>query len=70
MSDRNWREYNEKLVKRGELLISLDFLDSWDEELKEMDVKKRGRPYEFPEKFIQQPSCMCSFFHTDRWRAF
>jgi len=53
MSNRNWREYNEKLVKRGELLISLDFLDSWDEELKEMNIKKRGRPYEFPGKFIQ-----------------
>jgi hypothetical protein len=26
--ERNWKKYNEKLVKRGELLISLDFLES------------------------------------------
>lgn len=52
MQKRGWREYNERLVKRGELLISLDFLESWDDELKEMNKEKRGRPYEFPEKLI------------------
>ena len=30
---RNWREYNEKLVKRGEMYISLDFVESWRKEL-------------------------------------
>jgi hypothetical protein len=49
---RDWKEYNNRLVKRGELLISLDFLESWDDELKEMNKEKRGRKYEFPDKFI------------------
>lgn len=49
---RNWKEYNNRLVKRGEFLISLDFLESWDDELKEMNERKRGRPYEFPEKLV------------------
>lgn len=49
---RDWREYNEKLVRRGELLIALDFLASWDEELKRMNEGKRGKPFRFPQSFI------------------
>jgi len=30
---RNWKEYNEKFVRRGKLYIFLDFLENWDEEL-------------------------------------
>jgi hypothetical protein len=50
---RNWSEYNERLVKRGELYIALDFLESWDTALRKMNKGKRGRPYRFPEPFIQ-----------------
>jgi hypothetical protein len=35
--ERNWKEYNEQLVRRGEIYISLDF--------DEMNYKKRGRPH-------------------------
>ena len=52
MAERNWREYNEKLIRKGELYISLDFLKNWDKELEKMNFKKRGRPYKFPESFI------------------
>jgi len=48
---RNWKEYNEHLVRRGEILFSLDFLDKWDEEIERMNRGKRGRPYEYPESF-------------------
>jgi len=27
MPDRNWKEYNEALVKRGEILLDMDFID-------------------------------------------
>ena len=30
---RNWREYNEKLVARGEAYISLDFIETQDKDL-------------------------------------
>ena len=46
---RDWREYNEKLVARGEAYISLDFIDSWKEDLKELNRGKVGAPYEYPE---------------------
>ncbi|MEM2259201.1 MAG: IS5/IS1182 family transposase, partial [Candidatus Thermoplasmatota archaeon] len=39
MRERNWKEYNEQLVRRGEFYISLDFMETWDEELEEMNYK-------------------------------
>ncbi|MEM2583513.1 MAG: IS5/IS1182 family transposase, partial [Candidatus Thermoplasmatota archaeon] len=33
------------MVRRGEFYISLDFMETWDEELEEMNYKKRGRPF-------------------------
>jgi transposase len=47
-----WGEYNRKLVRRGELYLDLDFLDSWDSELDIMNSGKDGRPFRFPDKFI------------------
>ena len=47
---RNWKEYNEHLIRRGEILFSLDFLEKWDE-IEKMNKGKRGRPYEYPESF-------------------
>jgi hypothetical protein len=57
---RNWREYNEKLVRRGEFYISLDFLENWDEEIEEMNRGKVGRPFKFPETFLR----FLTFLHT------
>jgi hypothetical protein len=28
---RDWREYNEQLVKRGTLYLSLEFVEQWDQ---------------------------------------
>jgi len=50
---RNWKEYNERLVRRGEILISMDFIENWEKELEEMNKNKRGRPYEYPNSFMQ-----------------
>lgn len=49
---RDWKEYNEKLVRRGELYLSLEFVEKWDSELKKMNRKKRGRPFLYPGLFI------------------
>ncbi len=50
--ERNWKEYNEQLVRRGEFYISLDFIDNWEYEVKSMNKKKRGRPYQFPHSMM------------------
>ena len=53
MQKRNWKEYNDHLVRRGEFYISLDFMDNWEDEIKSMNEKKRGRPYQFPDSLMQ-----------------
>ncbi len=57
---RNWKEYNEKLVRRGEFYITMDFLDNWEKELEEMNKGKKGRPYEYPDSFM----FFLAFLHT------
>lgn len=50
---RDWPAYNEQLVKRGEYLLDLDFVERWDEELSLMNLGKRGAPYLFPNSLIE-----------------
>ena len=50
---RTWPTYNEELVVRGEFLLDLAWVCSWDEELMRMNEHKRGHPYEFPESLIE-----------------
>ncbi len=40
--DRDWREYNEQLVQRGEILLAVDSLQGWQEELREMIKALQG----------------------------
>ncbi len=30
VDDRDWSEYNESLVRRGEVLLDFDILDEWN----------------------------------------
>ncbi len=52
MPDRNWKEYNEALVRRGEILLDMDFIDSWPDELAKMNDGKVGKPFDYPESFL------------------
>jgi hypothetical protein len=63
LDKRNWPEYNEKLVKRGWFYLSTDFVKNWDKELKKMNKRKNGRPYRYPETFIQFSGLAYSFLH-------
>ncbi len=50
---RNWPEYNEQLVVRGEFYLDLSFIDDWYSELKKANESKRGGgQFKFPESFI------------------
>lgn len=49
---RDWREYNEKLVKRGEMYLSLDFLESWARDLNRMNKGKVGAPYQYTQALM------------------
>ncbi|MCL2712818.1 MAG: IS5 family transposase [Methanomassiliicoccaceae archaeon] len=48
----SWGKYNDDLVRRGEYVWDLGFLESWDLELKLMNCGKTGRPYEFPDSLF------------------
>lgn len=50
---RNWKEYNKKLVKRGEFYINPLFLDNWNNEIKYMNAGKVGQPYLYPQSLIE-----------------
>ncbi len=49
----DWKEYNEKLVRRGELLLDLEFLESWNRDLGVLNRGKEGRPFRYPVGFVQ-----------------
>ena len=53
MDNRNWKEYNEKLVKRGEFYIRPIFLAKWKSEIKQMNTGKVGQPYLYPKSMIE-----------------
>ena len=50
---RDWRAYNESLVKRGELYLTFNFLESWQKDVDELNRGKLGRKYESPWSFIE-----------------
>jgi len=50
---RDWKGYNEALVKRGLILLDLDFVANWSRELKAMNEGKEGGRYRYPESFIK-----------------
>jgi len=49
----NWTDYNKRLVRRGEILISKDIMNNWNKELAIMNSNKKGRKYQYPESFMK-----------------
>lgn len=45
--ERDWKEYNEHLVQRGEIRLAVESLQGWQEEL-----RKNGRPFRYPHRLI------------------
>ncbi|MBI5002812.1 IS5 family transposase [Candidatus Woesearchaeota archaeon] len=50
---RDWKKYNEQLIKRGEFFLDLDFIEKWEDELYQMNLGKIGAPYQFPNSLIE-----------------
>jgi len=44
-----WSEYNESLVRRGEILLGFDVIDNWGKELAKMNNGKIGEPFHYPD---------------------
>ena len=50
---RDWKEYNQKLIRRGTYYINPKFLESWNKEIKQMNARKVGNPYLYPKSMIE-----------------
>lgn len=63
MERRDWRRVNEALVRRGEILLDLGFLDGWDLELEGMNKGKEGGRYRYPQLLIKMLGFVHVLFH-------
>jgi len=59
----DWQEYNESLVKRGEMYLTFSFLDSWGKDLEELNRGKLGRRFAYPWAFIELLMMIHVIFH-------
>ena len=53
IDNRDWAKTDKRLVKMGEYMLDLEFVDKWDKELAEMNLGKVGAPFKFPNSMIQ-----------------
>ena len=58
-----WSEYNESLVRRGEIWLCFYVIDNWDKELEEMNKGKTGEPFHYPETFVLMLGYVKVYFH-------
>ena len=59
----DWPSYNRLLVRRGEILFSYDFLDTWGYELEIMNKNKKGKPSAYPSSSILAIGNTSYLFH-------
>ena len=48
-----WKETDERLIRRGELILDMESLKNHGEELKKMNKGKPGRSYRIADSYIQ-----------------
>jgi IS5 family transposase len=49
----NWKETDEKLIRRGELILDPSLLENHEQELKTMNKGRRGRPYLLANTYVE-----------------
>lgn len=67
---RDWKIYHEELITRGEFFIDLNFLENWDNELKDMNKGKIGKPYEYPNSLFVWISPIYTFLDSRKVEGF
>jgi hypothetical protein len=58
-----WSDYNEHLVRRGEILLGFDVIDNWNKELADMNRGKIGEPFHYPDTFVLMLGYAKTYFH-------
>ncbi|MEM1544921.1 MAG: hypothetical protein QXY40_04665 [Candidatus Methanomethylicia archaeon] len=49
----DWRVVDECLIRRGELLLSLEFLEGYDSELTALNRGKVGYPFKIAVRYVE-----------------
>jgi hypothetical protein len=58
-----WSNYNQSLIRRGEILLGFDVVNNWETELKEINKDKIGEPFHYPDTFLLLLGYAKVFFH-------
>jgi len=58
-----WKETDEKLIRRGELILDLPSLKNHEEELKTMNKGKRGPHFKLPNTYVELLSAVRYLYH-------
>ena len=59
---RDWKRVNETYVGRATFYLDFEWVKSWNAELAEMNLRKRGAPYIFPNSLIKLQAVWLNFF--------
>src|SRR3989344_9300084 len=59
---RDWRNLNESYVTKATFYLEFEWVKSWNSELKEMNLRKRGAQYKFPNSLIKLQAIWLNFF--------
>lgn len=59
---RDWRKLNETYVERATFYFDFEWVESWNDELVNMNLRKRGAPYQFPNSLIKFQAAWLNFF--------
>jgi len=61
---RDHKAYQAQLLKQYEIYLDLDWVDSWDHELIEMNKGKKGAPFKYPNLMIEWQALLVEKFST------
>jgi hypothetical protein len=65
--------YDEALIRSGELILDLDFVESYHEELEKMNRDTVGAPYQLTDNYMRLLEAVryltCTGCNKSNWRA-
>lgn len=61
---RDHKAYQDEILRRYGIYLDLEWVDSWEDELVEMNKGKLGKPYEYPHSMIEYQSLLVEKFST------
>jgi len=60
IDQRTWQEIDKKYINRGEFLVNPRFLETWNKEIEQLNKRKVGEPYLYPDSMIE----FAGYFHA------